>query len=357
MQRDGLLGIAHGLELEQRLTQQPPGRLAGGQLDLDGRERDERVEEVDPGRQPLERGHALRPGLLPAPEQEQRIRGVAAQEVAVDRLQPGRASRGDALEGNGHRLLVPARRGPARWSGWRRRGTARRDPRGVSAMRRASVSIATAASGSARQPSDTPRVVVACSSQMAAGGLAGAGDADGVAGELLGDGERALQHPELGQPGHDRGARDRRRRRDELHRAPSSGDRALGIAGHPPELAEPVVDQARGGSGPGGHRPRRWSHRGRPPPGPVDPRRTRLRRRGSRGRSVAGLRRSRPGPRRRGRLEVAGPPPPFPARRSPAPGRPARRPASRRLRPDPPPRWRPGRPPAHRARSGSGASP
>ena len=37
-------------------------------------------------------------------------------------------------------------------------------------MRRASASIATAASGSARQPRDTPSVVVAWSSQYAAGG-------------------------------------------------------------------------------------------------------------------------------------------------------------------------------------------
>ena len=224
-------------------------------------------------------------------------------------------------------------------------------------MRRASVSIATAASGSARQPSDTPRVVVACSSQMAAGGLAGTRDADGVAGELLGHRERALQHPELGQPGHDRGARDRRRRRDELHRAPASGDRALGIAGHPPELAEPVVDQAEAGpvlAGIGradrrvevGRRPDR-SIRGERRFGGADREIGRALAFDGRGpgRGTAGRSRSPGRPRRslRGDRQLQ--------------GGAARRPASRRLRPDPPPRSRPGRPPAHRARSGSGASP
>ena len=77
VERHGLLGIANGLELEQRLTQQSAGALAGRHLDLDGRQRHQRVEEVDAGRQPLERGRAHRPRLLPAAEQEQRIRRVA----------------------------------------------------------------------------------------------------------------------------------------------------------------------------------------------------------------------------------------------------------------------------------------
>src|SRR4029078_4127391 len=110
MQWDSELGLAYGLELEERLAEQPPGGLACGELDLDGRQGHQYVEEVDAAREPLERGRAHRSSLIPAPEQEQRVGGVAAEHVAVDRVKPGVLRCGDACLGDVDRLHPAAHR-------------------------------------------------------------------------------------------------------------------------------------------------------------------------------------------------------------------------------------------------------
>jgi hypothetical protein len=75
--RHTVLGVADGLELEQELAEKPAGVLAGPGLDLDDGEAVDRVDEGDTCRTPLEGGRAQRTRLGPAPEQEQRIGGVA----------------------------------------------------------------------------------------------------------------------------------------------------------------------------------------------------------------------------------------------------------------------------------------
>ena len=106
--RHAVLRVADGLELEQELAEQPAGVLAGARLDLDDRQAVDRVDERDAGRAPLEGRRAQRPRLRPATEQEQRVRGVAPQEVAVDGLEAGPTGRLDPLVGDLHRLLAPA---------------------------------------------------------------------------------------------------------------------------------------------------------------------------------------------------------------------------------------------------------
>ena len=75
------------------------------------------------------------------------------------------------------------------------------------------------------------------------GWIAGAGDADRLASQLLRLRERPLEHQELRQARHDGRAGDRRRRRDEIDGAASCRERALGIAGRSPELGQTVVQQ------------------------------------------------------------------------------------------------------------------
>ena len=103
-----MLGVADRLELEQQLAEQPAGELARVGLDLDDREAVDRVHERHPARAPLEGRRAQRARLGPAPELEQRVGGVAAQEVAVHRLEARPPRRLDALVRDVDRLLAPA---------------------------------------------------------------------------------------------------------------------------------------------------------------------------------------------------------------------------------------------------------
>ena len=106
--RHRVLGVADRLELEQHLAEQPAGELAGVGLDLDDRQAVDRVDEGDPAglHSRAVALSALR--LRPAAEQEQRIRGIAAEEVAVDRLEARPPGRLDALVRDVDRLLPPA---------------------------------------------------------------------------------------------------------------------------------------------------------------------------------------------------------------------------------------------------------
>jgi hypothetical protein len=54
----GLLGVWHGLELEQQPAEQPAGPLAGMGLDLDDGQVGDGVDEADPDRAPLQCGLA-----------------------------------------------------------------------------------------------------------------------------------------------------------------------------------------------------------------------------------------------------------------------------------------------------------
>ena len=242
MQRHGLLGIADSLELEQRLAEEAAGRLACGQLDLDGRERDQRVEEVDAGRQPLERGHAHRPRLLPAPEQEQRVRRVAAQEVAVHGLEAGGLGGLDPRRCDRDGFLVPAGQ-------LEDRGQVGVDAEelvevaellghrpSVGQHRQGRLRVGPPAE---RDPERRRGVQLPAARRR----IARPGDPDRVARESIGLGERAFEHEHLRQSGDDGRARRGRRRGNEIDCTTPGGERALRVPGDPAELGQPVVDE------------------------------------------------------------------------------------------------------------------
>ena len=93
--------------------------------------------------------------------------------------------------------------------------------------------------------------------------LARAGDLDRLARQALGLGEDAVEHLELGQPGEDRRALRARLARDELDRPARRVHRAGRVAGRPPDVGQPLVEEARAGPGRAGRRARRSPTRGR----------------------------------------------------------------------------------------------
>ena len=106
--RAGQLRLADGVELEDRLAEQPRGVLAGVHLDLDDRELEDAGQVDDADRQPAHRPFADRARLGPAAQQEERVGDVARQEVAVDGLETGAPGVLDALVGDVDRFGPPA---------------------------------------------------------------------------------------------------------------------------------------------------------------------------------------------------------------------------------------------------------
>ena len=83
--RDGELEVAAGLELHEDPAQQPPGLLARLGLDLDDDEVEDRVDERDAGRAPVQRPQAQLARLASSGPTSTRIAGhVPAEQVAVD---------------------------------------------------------------------------------------------------------------------------------------------------------------------------------------------------------------------------------------------------------------------------------
>ena len=87
----------HRLELEQQPAEQPTGTLAGRRDSISTMARlATALTKLTPDRAPFQGRLAEPARLVPAAEQEQRIRAVAAQEVAVDRP-PGRPTRAASI--------------------------------------------------------------------------------------------------------------------------------------------------------------------------------------------------------------------------------------------------------------------
>ncbi len=204
---------------------------------------------------------------------------MPAQDVAVHRLEPGVACGRDAIGGDLDRLLVPA----GELEDGRQVGAdAEQLIEIVELLRppRASERTCSAVSGSARQPSDTPSVVVAWSSQRRGRRVARARDPDRVPGQPLA--------PRQNMPSIIRSLGQCRRRPGRARRDGVGGTsstarrRAASAPSESPaprrKCAEPVVDEAEPRPVPTrlvAGRPRR---RGRPRPARSGRQRRRLRR-------------------------------------------------------------------------------
>ena len=182
--------------------------------------------------------------LGPAPEQEQRVGHVARQEVAVDGLETGPPGILDAFVGHLDRLGPPAHEVEDG-------GQVGADPE----QRVRVVELAGARLGLAQELDRGGRVAPPGQRDRqrrqgvdllrARHRVAGAGDLHRLAGQPLRLGEDAVEHLELGERGHDGRPLRARLAGDELDRAPGCVHRARRVAGRPPDVRQPLVEQAQ----------------------------------------------------------------------------------------------------------------
>ena len=234
------------LELEHRPAELASRALAGLGLDLDHRELDGRGQEVDPGREPVERRDASARASVQRPSRYSDSDDVAAQEVAVDGLEPGLPGVLDASIRDLDRLRPAGRPGRAPSSGWRmirNSSSGRRAPRRHARPRGAARWLPRDRAPAERHAEGRRRVDVLFARRR----IARPGDADRLPGQPLGLGEGAVEHQQLGQAR--RGpapAPGVALARHELHGA-ASGLRSRHPDRRPPAgtVGEPVVEQAQ----------------------------------------------------------------------------------------------------------------
>ena len=106
--RHGELSVAQGLHLEQQLAKEPAGELTAVRLDLDGGQVAHRIDQCEAGRAPLERRGRELTRFAPAAQEEQRIGGIPAQEVAIHGFEAAVARLDDPPEGDIDRLFSTA---------------------------------------------------------------------------------------------------------------------------------------------------------------------------------------------------------------------------------------------------------
>ena len=183
--------------------------------------------------------------MVPAAEQEQRVRPVAAQEVAVGRLLALRSR----LLDPGHRH-VDGLASPAEQVQCRRE--VRRSPEdvvetaellgdltGLAEQRDARFGVL---APGPRDAQGADRVALLAPRRWADR----AGHLDGFAAELLGLAEHPLEHPDLGERGEDERPLAGRFGRDQLQRPPMCDVRAILVAGRPAISPETLVEHRQG---------------------------------------------------------------------------------------------------------------
>ena len=240
--RHGVLRFVDRFQLEEHLPKQAAGVLAGAGLDLDDGEAVDGIDERDSGGAPLEGGGAQCACLRPASEPEERIGGIAPQEVAIDGLETRRPGHLDPLERDLDGCLALA--------------DEVEDGREVGVYAEQLVLVA---GGLCQRPclaeqGDRRSRIVAPAERDAkrrhrVGQLAATvrrtclGDADRLAGQPFRLRERALEHLDLGEGREDRRPLDGRLLRHEGDGSLEGSNRAGRVAGRSPVAPEPFVEQ------------------------------------------------------------------------------------------------------------------